>query len=132
MKPHGVEMRLFRWFKSRFEMALVNRVSAVTCDSSLLQFHWARGSTASVRWNDVQRVLIRTTDGGPFDDDVFFIVEASGKSYVVPQQAAGAEQLLERLQELPGFDNEAVIESMGCTDNKEFLCWERESDIANS
>jgi len=118
-------MRLFRWIKSRFEMAPINRVSVVACDSTALQFQWARGSTTSIHWDDVQRVLIRTTDRGPFDDDVFFVVEASGENYVIPQQAAGAEQLLSRLQQLPGFDNEAVIESMGCTDNKDFLCWER-------
>jgi hypothetical protein len=76
----------------------------------------------------VQRVLIRTTDRGPFDDDVFFIVETSGKNYVIPQQALGAGQLLESFQQLPGFDNEAVIDSMGCTDNKDFLCWERAAD----
>ena len=118
-------MRLFGWFKSRFDMTPINRVSAVTCDGSLLQFRWARGSTASVSWEDVRRVLIRTTDGGPFDDDVFFIVEASGNDYVIPQQATGAGQLLERLQQLPGFDNEAAIHSMGCTENKDFVCWER-------
>ena len=121
-------MNLLRWLKSRFEMAPINRVSAVTCDSSLLQFQWERGSTVSVSWDDVQRVLIRTTDGGPFDDDVFFIVETFDKSYVIPQQAIGAGQLLESLQRLSGFDNEAVIDSMGCTDNKDFLCWEREAD----
>jgi hypothetical protein len=44
---------------------------------------------------------------------------------VIPQAAPGASQLLERLQQLPGFNNQAVIDSMGCTDNKQFLCWER-------
>jgi len=118
-------MSLFRWFKSRFEMAPINRVSVVTCDSTTLQFQWARGTTASIHWDEVHRVVIRTTDRGPFDDDVFLVLEASGRSYVIPQQAVGADELLGRLQQLPGFDNEAVIESMGCTDNKDFLCWER-------
>jgi hypothetical protein len=113
-------------------MAPINRVSVVTCDRSLLYFKWGRRTTVSVNWDEVQRVLIRTTDKGPFDDDVFFIVETSGKSYVIPQQAVGAGQLLENLQRLPGFDNEAVIDSMGCADNKDFLCWERGADIGNS
>ncbi len=96
-------------------MAPINRVAAVTCDDHTIEFRWTGGSTASVTWDEIQRVLIRTTDRGPFDDDVFFVVEASGKSFVIPQAAAGATQLLERLQQLPGFDNEAVINSMGCT-----------------
>lgn len=39
-----------------------------------------------------------------------------------------ASQLLERLQQLDGFNNEAVIDSMGSTDNNEFICWERVID----
>lgn len=125
-------MRLFRWIKSRFEMAPINRVSVVTCGSTTLQVQWARGSTASIHWDDVQRVVIRTTDRGPFDDDVFLVLETPGRSYVIPQAAAGAGDLLGRLQQLPGFDNEAVIESMGCTDNRDFPCWERETSAVEN
>lgn len=46
-------------------------------------------------------------------------------TFVVPQGEDGVSELLERLQQLSGFNNEALIESMGCTDNKLFLCWER-------
>ena len=34
-------------------------------------------------------------------------------------------ELLSRLQQLPGFDNEAVIKAMGSTNNAKFLCWKR-------
>jgi hypothetical protein len=113
-------------------MAPINRVSVVMCDAATLQFRWTRGTTASIHWDDVQRVVIRTTDRGPFDDDVFLVLVTCSRSYVIPQQAAGAKELLSRLQQLPGFDNEAVIESMGCTDNRDFPCWERaESAVEN-
>jgi len=32
-------------------------------------------------------------------------------------------KVLERLQALPGFDDEAVIRAMGCTDNELFEVW---------
>ena len=118
-------MSLLRWFKSKFEMAPLNRVAAVTCDDQAINFQWARGSIDSSTWNDIEHVLIRTTDQGPFDDDVFFVIETAEGSFVIPQAAPGASQLLERLQLLRGFKNEAVIDSMGCTDNKQFLCWEQ-------
>lgn len=118
-------MSLLSWIKSRFEMAPINRVAEVRFDENALAMRWAGGSTASVAWDDLVRVLIRTTDCGPFDDDVFFVLETAERCYIVPQQAVGAGQLLERLQGLPGFDNEAVIESMTCCENKEFLCWQR-------
>ena len=74
-------MNFLRWFKSKFEVAALNRVAVVTCDEETIDFRWARGSTASSTWNDIQRVLIRTTDLGPFDDDVFFVIETADKSF---------------------------------------------------
>ena len=77
------QMKLFRWLKSKFDMAPVNRVAAVTCDDQAINFHWAGGSMASSRWDQIQRVLIRTTDRGPFDDDVFLVIETADKKYVL-------------------------------------------------
>jgi hypothetical protein len=46
----------------------------------------------------------------------------------VPQGATGDRLLLERLQALPGFDNNAVIEAMSSTSRRRFLCWQRRHD----
>ena len=79
-----------------------------------------------VLWDDLQSVRIRTTDEGPFENDFFWLLEgAGGHVCTIPQEAAGADDLLPRLQELPGFDNEAVIAASGSADNREFLCWQR-------
>ena len=122
-------MKLFQWFKEKFDLAPLNRVASVTCDGNVVNLRWISGSTESVSWSDVERVVIRTTDMGPFDEDVFFILETDNKKLVIPQEAEGTTPLLERLQELPGFDNEALIESMCCTDNKVFPCWDRSSSL---
>ena len=47
--------------------------------------------------------------------------------HVIPQGAAGEEGLLDRLQKLEGFDNNAVIEAMSATENERFVCWRRAS-----
>jgi hypothetical protein len=78
-----------------------------------------------VAWDDLQRVEIVNTDEGPFLPDVFWVLHGSESGCVIPQGAAGEEQLLERLQKLPGFDNKAVIEAMTVTTNKRSLCWQR-------
>lgn len=109
-------------------MAPINRVASVTCDEHTINMKWMGGSTASLKLDDVQRVLIHTTDRGPFDDDVFLVMVTAEMNFVIAQSAPGAGGLLGRLQELPEFDNGAVIDSMGCTDNHEFLCWERRSE----
>jgi hypothetical protein len=33
--------------------------------------------------------------------------------------------MLEKIQQLPGFDNEAVIKAMTSTTNNRFICWQR-------
>jgi hypothetical protein len=86
----------------------------------------ADGVTRSVRWDDLQAVLIATTDDGPFVEDVWWILVDSDGQCVIPQAAAGETELFHRLQELPGFDNEAFIEAMSSVENRQFLCWQRQ------
>ena len=84
----------------------------------------SNGEVEVVAWPELARVLIRTTDTGPFADDVFWLLERrDGSVLVVPSEAAGADRLLERLQELPGFDNEAVIRASTSVENALFPCW---------
>ena len=73
-------------------------------------------------------VGIRTTDEGPFLPDVFWGLHGADKkpAVVYAQGATGEPALLEALQSrLNGFDNQKVIEAMGCTDNAFFLVWEK-------
>jgi hypothetical protein len=120
-------MGLRRWLATRFPHWPVNRVARVAADDAGLRFVRVSGDQELVPWNEVVRVLIRTTDKGPFDDDVFFVVATTNESLVIPQPAQGCNELLYALQQLPGFDNAAVIDAMGCADNREFLCWERKA-----
>ena len=90
------------------------------------------GQLERVTWNDLQSVTIQTTDKGPLVADVFWLLKSStGASCVIPQGATGERALLERLQELPGFDNEALIESMSCAKNGKFLCWKRANETSD-
>lgn len=85
------------------------------------------GKEESVAWNSLKTVIIETSDTGPWGADVLWaLVCEDGKvGCVIPQGADGEEPLLKRLQALPGFSNEALIEAMGSTSNRKFLCWER-------
>jgi hypothetical protein len=83
-----------------------------------------RWAGTSIRWDELAEVTIVTTEEGPFVDDVFWVLRAAdGRELRVPSETAG--DLLGRLQELPGFDNEAVIRSMGSTENARFVAWRR-------
>src|ERR1035437_9364730 len=87
------------------------------------------GRQETVRWSDLQIVSIVTTDEGPFSVDVFWMLSGSETGCLVPSETEGMKQLLARLQQLPEFDNEAVIRAMGSTGNVNFLCWQRKNEL---
>lgn len=83
----------------------------------------------SIAWSDLAEVSIVTTDEGPFQEDVYFLLsdDAKKKGCAVPQRADGSQLLFERLQTLPDFNNEAAISAMGSTANDRFVCWRRKT-----
>jgi len=83
------------------------------------------GVARQVAWPDLRAVEIATDDSGPFAEDVFWVLHGVGVALVIPQSAGGSDALLTRLQQLPGFDNGAVIAAMSSASTKRFLCWER-------
>lgn len=78
-----------------------------------------------IRWSELVRVSIVTTDEGPFLEDFFWLLQAAnGSGCVVPNGQACEVDLVGKLLRLPGFNDMAVIEASGCTSGAEFLCWE--------
>jgi hypothetical protein len=107
----------------RPESRVVVRVSAseIVCERP-------DGAVERVGWADLETVEIVTTSDGPFAPDVFWVLHGRDGGCAVPQGATGDRLLLERLQALPGFDNNAVIEAMSSTSRRRFLCWQRRHD----
>ena len=83
------------------------------------------GVTETLRWDDLREVRILTTDQGPYLDDVIWVLTGTAGSCAIPSETDGMGELLTRLQQLPAFDNEAVIKAMASTDNASFVCWRR-------
>jgi hypothetical protein len=83
------------------------------------------GKLEAVRWDQLRKVEIHTTSSGPFTDDVFWVLigDSLSSGCVVPSESEAAKELLHRLQQLPEFDNGAVIKAMGCTDDATFVAW---------
>jgi hypothetical protein len=83
------------------------------------------GDIEQVQWDDLERVEVLTTDAGPAVTDVYFILVGSDTECIIPMGSAGDEHLLEKLQTLPGFDNETYIKAMSSTEDARFLCWQK-------
>jgi len=74
-----------------------------------------------VKWSEVREIRVRTFRkrlAGP----LFVIVKNDGKTVSVPQEEI-PPSVLARMQQLPAFRNEALIEAMGSMDDAEFSCW---------
>lgn len=84
------------------------------------------GTVESVRWDDLQKVEVLTNGDGPLLPDRFWLLHGSGKGgCCIPWGATGDLELLRRLQELPGFDNLALLKPTGSTQEALFVCWQR-------
>ena len=80
--------------------------------------------SAGMRWDALAEVALMTTSRGPFEEDVFIVLRYDdGPDSVVP--LGEGSELLPRLQELPGFDNEAFIRAMGISEEGVAVLWRR-------
>ncbi len=94
-------------------------------DDRSVKLSHPKKSTEEVLWSDLHEVEIVTTDDGPWACDWYWVLHGASSGIAVPQGATGEVGLLERLQRLPGFDNEAVIRAGPHTDNHRVTCWKR-------
>jgi hypothetical protein len=83
------------------------------------------GKVESVAWGDLQKVDVLTTGDGPFVPDMFWVLYGTVGGCVVPWGATGESELIRRLQALPAFRNEAVVQAASLTTENLLHCWER-------
>lgn len=78
-----------------------------------------------ILWKDIDEIAITTSDQGPFVDDLHWMLmnQDKTKGVAISNGAEGFSELLTEFQRLQGFNNEAVIQAMGCTDNNWFVVW---------
>ena len=86
------------------------------------------GREETLLWSDLEEVALITTDEGPIMGDVFWTLLGTTSGCLVPCEADGTKELLVRLQRLPGFKNEVIVQAMGSTENAKFVCWRKSSD----
>ncbi|HWB02622.1 MAG TPA: hypothetical protein VG796_06320 [Verrucomicrobiales bacterium] len=102
---------------------------APTCtvrfDDRNIQCEYSDGRTERITWESLQEVLIRTLDAGLSFTDIFWVLMGSSAQCIIPHGSEGDSALLERLQKLPGFNNDVFIAAMSSISDGEFVCWRR-------
>ena len=100
--------------------------AVVECDDECVTCRHPGEIVESVKWSDLQVIVIRTTADGPAADDIFWVLLGEKTGCNIPSEAIGIERVLERLYKLPGFDFGPCIEAMTWADEREFLCWKKD------
>jgi hypothetical protein len=121
-------MGFFDFFRKKAPRRLMPEAGVVVrFDETDVRVEWPGQPEQSLPWSELVEVAIKTTDEGPWNPDVFWVLRFQSGSLVFPQGATGERDMLRRLQELPGFDDEELIKAMGCTENDEFGLWRKDS-----
>ena len=119
----GVAQRLRR---PRENMLRPEDEVEVRSDDQRITATYPDGVVQSVRWDQIDRVIIETDASGPWGADLWWVFEGAGLRCAYPNGATGEQEALESLrQHLVGFSDAAVGEAMRTTTNARFLCWER-------
>ena len=85
------------------------------------------GTLDSLSWKNLKRVevVVNASEGLPV---TVFALHGPTAALVIPEGATNADDLSERLFELPGFDADLFVDSMSETTNKTFVCWRKEEE----
>ena len=129
----SVVLLMIPWVTRRvFEVRAGAAPEIVEFDDQTIRRTMPDGKVESIDWHELHEVSIVTTGEGPFVEDVFWLLsnEDQSKGCAIAGGAEGFGDFLGRLQDLPGFDNEAVIHAMGSTDDNRFLAWRRPPENA--
>jgi hypothetical protein len=81
---------------------------------------------SEIKWREVKGIFIETNDSGPFGSDVWWFVAGDEYTIQFPMGATGEKEMMSRFQQLPNFDNEALIDAMCSVHNNTFLLWKKE------
>jgi hypothetical protein len=103
---------------------------SVSIDETGVYRQLADGSQEAVTWDELSAVVIRVIPEGPWKEDVFVMLAgANGTGTAIPSGDPAANELIERLQSLPGFDNERFIEAMTTDADEAYVVWEAPTPV---
>jgi predicted metal-dependent HD superfamily phosphohydrolase len=81
-------------------------------------------------WTDLRSLGIRTTAGGPWVEDVFWLFLLRQGAIELPGEVMSGNHLSVLQSRLAGFDNAKTIRAMTTTEDRMFRVWHPEADRA--
>src|SRR5258708_3128651 len=100
---------MLEWLQILWKSGFWPSKAFVSFDERVVTYHRPDNTIEEVIWDDLAEVEIITTDIGPIGCDVFFVLHGAQQRCVVAQESEGSNELLERLQKLPGFSFQGLV-----------------------
>jgi predicted metal-dependent HD superfamily phosphohydrolase len=72
---------------------------------------------------EIDEIIAMTTDRGPIEDDLFYLIFAGDRFWQVGMLEA--EELFDWFGKFPDFDFEKSIRASTCTENRRFILWSK-------
>ena len=89
-----------------------------------IRCHRPDGTLDSLSWKNLNRVEVVVNADAELPA-TFFALHGQGAALVIPEGATNADDLSERLFELPGFDADLFVDSMSAVKSQTFVCWRK-------
>lgn len=128
----GLRDRLRTWLRTRRPIAGRARYWVACEDERLVVRDLLLGRPVGpeqvVSLSELQALTVVTTDRGPFEDDLFFVLELPDGEMIVASEAVGGADLAGWLARLPGLDKERYLEALTGMENRRTVCWRREGE----
>jgi hypothetical protein len=101
----------------------------VAIDPEAIRISDSEGRLTVVAKTELSGVAIKTEGTGPWGIDVWWglFTTEEQPAALFPQGAIGEGAAVDYLMSLAGFDHEAMIEAMSCTENSIFAVWQKEA-----
>ncbi|OGC18746.1 hypothetical protein A2526_02315 [candidate division WOR-1 bacterium RIFOXYD2_FULL_36_8] len=78
-----------------------------------------------IKWNDVNQIMVITTDQGPMLCDLWIVLSGDNTSCSIPQGATGFDKLFDAFKKFDNFRWKSFFDAMASTNNNKFICWEK-------
>lgn len=113
-----------------FKIFSKNQISeddyVITISNDNFSVEHLRNPKITIKWNELVDIKLINTDKGPFENDVWLVLNGRFNQCVIPNNCKGYEEIFNIVSKFDNFNFENVIKSMTSTGNEEFLLW-RES-----
>ena len=103
-------------------------IKRVKIDEQELKIIWPDDRQEVYKLKDLKKVAVITTDEGPFEPDVFWLMMFD-IPIMVPDDdwVPGSHDIANIMLDLPNFNHELFIQAMISTENDAFEVWEKET-----